>query len=77
MSLESVVRPFAGQDVTPVKIVQGNAGPSAPVRLVIGLYGGTKTFAYSGSSTLTSYMANVHTEKPSTAFDMTTGELHG
>jgi hypothetical protein len=77
MSLESVVRPFAGQDVTPTKIVQGNAGPSAPVRLVIGLYGGTKTFAYSGSSTLTSYMANVHTEKPSTAFDMTTGELHG
>lgn len=75
--LEGVVRPYVGKDVTPVKIVQPNAGPSAPVRVVIGLYGGTKTFAYSGSSSLSSYMANVHTEKPSDAFDMTTGKLAG
>lgn len=73
--LEGVIRPFTNDDVTPVPIHQDNGQSVPQVRLIVGLIGGTKTFSYTGSSSLTSYMAAVHTEKPSTAFDMTTGKL--
>ncbi len=75
MGLQSIIRPFVGQNVAPQRIHQPGAVGVPPVRFAIGEVGGTKTFSYSGSSTLSSYMAAVHTEKPSTAFDMTTGKL--
>lgn len=75
MSLEQIVRPFVGEDVTPKKEFTQGGQSSSMVRLAIGTVGGTKTFSFSGSSTLSSYMAAVHTEKPSDAFDMTTGKV--
>lgn len=73
--MEGVIRPFVGSSVSPIPIHHPGAQAAPPVRLAIGDVGGTKTFSYSGSSSLSSYMAAVHTEKPSAAFDMTTGEL--
>lgn len=76
-NMEGIVRPFTGADVTPKKEFSP-AGQSAPVvRIALGEVGGNKTFSYSGSSSISSYMAAVHTEKPSDAFDMTTGKLRG
>lgn len=75
--LEGIIRPFVGQQVGPTAIHQSGAVNIPPVRLVVGLVGGNKTFGFSGSSSLSSYMAAVHTEKPSSAFDMTTGQLAG
>lgn len=75
--LEGIIRPFAGTDVTPIPIRKENASSVPAVRLVVGLVGGTKTFSYSGSSTVSTYMATVNTEKASDAFDMTTGQLAG
>jgi hypothetical protein len=74
--LEGVIRPFVGGDVTPQPFHPGTSQSAPPVRLTIGIIGGTKTFPYSQSNSLSSYMAAVHTEKPSTAFDMTTGKLN-
>jgi hypothetical protein len=73
--LEGVIRPFVGDSVAPVPFHVGNSASAPPVRLAIGIVGGSKTFGFSNSSTETSYMAAVHTEKASTAFDMTTGKL--
>jgi hypothetical protein len=74
--LEPIIRPFVGNDVGPTPFHPGGASASAPpIRFAIGVIGGTKTFAFSSSSSLSSYMAAVHTEKQSTAFDMTTGKL--
>lgn len=74
--LEGVIRPFAGAQVTPQRFIPNGGGASAPpVRLAVGLVGGSKTFSFSNSTSLSSYMAAVHTEKVSTAFDMSTGKL--
>jgi hypothetical protein len=73
--LEGIIRPFVGDNVTPTPFHPGNSASAPPVRLAIGMVGGTKTFSFSSSTNLSSYMAAVHTEKPSTAFDMTTGKL--
>lgn len=73
--LEGIIRPFVGNDVTPTPFHPQNSNSAPPVRLAVGLIGGTKTFSFSNSTTLTSYMAAVHTEKASTAFDMSTGQL--
>lgn len=73
--MEGVIRPFVGSSVAPTPIHRPGAASAPPVRFAIGEVGGTKTFSYSGSSSLSSYMAAVHTEKTSTAFDMSTGEL--
>jgi hypothetical protein len=73
--MEAIVRPFVGQDVTPTREFVPGGASAPPVRLAIGLIGGNKTFSFTGSSSLSSYMATVNTEKTSTAFDMTTGEL--
>lgn len=75
MGLEVVIRPFATPDSAPTPFHPAGAVNVAPVRLSVGLIGGTKTFSYSQSLTMTSYMAQVNTEKPSDAFDMTTGKL--
>lgn len=73
--LEPIIRPFVGNPVGPQPFHPGQSASAPPVRFAIGLVGGNKTFAFSGSTSLSSYMAAVHTEKPSTAFDMTTGKL--
>jgi hypothetical protein len=73
--LEPIIRPFVGDQVSPRPFHPGSSTSAPPVRLSVGLVGGTKTFAFSASSSLSSYMAAVHTEKTSTAFDMTTGKL--
>lgn len=74
-ALEPIIRPFVGQDVAPKPFHPSGANNVPAVRFVVGEIGGSKTFAFNNSSTLSSYMAAVHTEKPSTAFDMTTGKL--
>lgn len=73
--LEGIIRPYIGNNVAPTPFHPGNSASAPPVRLAIGIIGGTKTFSFSNSTTLSSYMAAVHTEKPSTAFNMTTGKL--
>ena len=75
MGIETVIRAFAEPDVAPTPFHPAGAVSAPPVRLSVGLIGGTKTFSYSQSLTMTSYMAQVNTEKPSDAFDMTTGKL--
>jgi hypothetical protein len=73
--LEPIIRPFVGNQVAPQPFHPGNSQSAPPVRLNVGLVGGTKTFAFSTSSSLSSYMAAVHTEKDQLIFDMTTGKL--
>jgi hypothetical protein len=73
--LEQVIRPFVGQTSAPTPFHPAGATSAPMVRLAVGLVGGNKTFGWSHSTTLSSYMAAVHTEKASNAFDMTTGKL--
>lgn len=73
--MEGIIRPFVGQEVAPVAVHQPGAKSVPAVRMAVGIVGGTKTFTYSGSSSLSSYMMAVNTEKPSDNFDMTTGDL--
>ena len=73
--LEGIIRPFIGQNAAPTPFHPDGVVNAPPVRLTVGAIGGTKTFAWSQSYTLTSYMADVHKEDTSTAFNMATGEL--
>jgi hypothetical protein len=73
--LEGVIRPFVGEQIGPQPFHPGSSQSAPPVRLSIGLVGGSKTFAWSASASLSMYMAAVHTEKPTTSFDMTTGKV--
>lgn len=73
--MEGIIRPFAEKDVTPLRIYQSGARSVAPVRLAIGAVGGTKTFSFSGSASMSSRMAAVHTERTTPIFDMTIGDL--
>lgn len=75
--LEGVIRPVVGSSSGPTPFHPAGAVGVPPVRLAVGIIGGGTTFPFSGSSTLSSYMAAVHTEAPSSAFDMSTGKLHG
>lgn len=75
--LEPIIRPFMGDQVTPQRFIPDSGNSAPPVRLAVGIVGGTKTFSFSNSTNLSSYMASVHTEKPSNVFDMSTGELRG
>lgn len=72
--MEGIVRPFVGRDVSPISIHQAGAKSAPEVRLAIGVVGGTKTFPYSGSGSLSTYMMTVHTEKPAPSFNMSTGK---
>lgn len=74
-ALEPIIRPFVGDNIAPTPFHPQGGASVPPVLLSVGLVGGTKTFSFSQSATLTSYMAAVHTEKPSDAFDMSTGKL--
>jgi hypothetical protein len=73
--LEPIIRPFIGVDVAPKPFRPGNSTSAPPVRLSIGIIGGSKTFSFSNSVTMSSYMAAVHTEKSTPVFDMSTGKL--
>jgi hypothetical protein len=73
--LEGVIRPFQTPEVTPTRIISPSGRSSPPVHFSIGLRGGTKTFSFSGSTTMSTYMAQVNKEKASDAFDMSTGQL--
>lgn len=75
MGLEVVIRPFVAPNTGPTPFHAAGTVNVPPVRFTVGLIGGNKTFSYSQSVTITSYMAAVHTEKASDAFDMTTGKL--
>lgn len=65
-SLEHIIRPFQNQDVTPTPFHPAGVVGAEPVRLVVGLRGGTKTFGFSGSATRSSYMQAEHHETPTT-----------
>lgn len=75
--LEGVIRPLAGDSVTAKQFFQPGSSGVQPARLSVGLIGGNKTFAWSYSTSLSSYMAAVHTEHSTDVFDMTTGKLSG
>jgi hypothetical protein len=72
---EVIIRPFVGDSAAPTPFHPGGPVSAPPVRLSIGLTGGSKTFGWSQSSTLSSYMAQVNTEKSVTAFDMESGKV--
>ena len=74
--LEGVIRPFMGEPVGPQPFHPDNAQGAPPVRLSVGLVGGSKIFPTSASATTSTYMAAVHTEASSTAFDMASGQLN-
>jgi hypothetical protein len=76
MTLETIIRPFVNDPVTPQRFQPGSSTSAPPVRLAIGIIGGTKTFSFSSSVNLSSYMAQVHTEQASDAFDMSSGTLN-
>ena len=75
MGLEVVVRPFAEPDNGPPQFHPAGAVGVPPVRLTVGLVGGTKQYAFSMSATAATKMAAVHTEKTQNVFDMSTGKL--
>lgn len=75
--LEPIIRPFVGQDVGPTPFHPQGGASAPPVRISIGLIGGSKTFGFSNSSSLSSYMAAVHKEQGTNIFDMSTGKLAG
>lgn len=77
MTLEATIRPFQSPETTATPFHPENGTSAPPVRLQVGIKGGTKTFSWSGASSISTYMAAVHTEKPSSVFDMTTGKLSG
>jgi hypothetical protein len=77
VGLEVVIRPFAEPDNGPTPFHPAGAVNVPPVRLTVGLVGGTKTWAFSMSFTQATKMAAVHTEKTQSVFDMTTGQLAG
>lgn len=67
MSIESIIRPFTTEDVTPQKYQQPGAVGAPPVRVVVGLKGGTKTFSFSGSSSASTRIGHRHTERAPTS----------
>ena len=65
--LETIIRPFSTPDVTPQPFHPAGSQGSPPVRVSIGLKGGTKTFSFSASSTRSTRMGNKHKEKAPTS----------
>jgi hypothetical protein len=61
--LETIVRPFSTPDVTPQPFHPAGAQGVPPVRITVGLKGGTKTFSFSASSSRSNRMGNKHKEK--------------
>lgn len=63
MTLATIIRPYVGRDVTPRPTIQAGAQGAPPVRISIGLKGGTKTFSFSFSATTTTFLGQAHHEK--------------
>lgn len=61
--LETIVRPFSTPDVTPQPFHPAGSQGVPPVRVTVGLKGGTKTFTFSASSSRSTRMGNKHKEK--------------
>ena len=74
MGLESIIRPFMGQDVSPTRIQQPGAVGVPPVLLAIGRVGGTKTFSTTYNYSMSSYMVEIHDEKKTNNYDIETGK---
>jgi hypothetical protein len=62
MTLEAIVRPFVGEDVTPAPFHPPSAAAVTLVRISVGLKGGSRTFAFSASSTRSTRMGEKHKE---------------
>ena len=60
--LESIVRPFGAPDVGPSPFHPAGSQGVPPVRVSIGLKGGSKTFSWQASSTRSTRMGNKHKE---------------
>lgn len=73
--MEGIIRPFVGPGTAPRRIFEPGSKSAPPVHFSVGLRGGNKIFSFSGSSTTATYMAAVHKEAASDAFDMSTGQL--
>ena len=74
MTIEAIVRPFQTENTFPTPFTEENQPGAPPVRIAVGIRGGTKTFAYSGSYTVTTYMMAVHKETNVSTFDYKTGK---
>jgi hypothetical protein len=61
-NMETIIRPFADVDVTPSRFIPPGTVGVPPVRVQVGLKGGTKTFSSSGSSSLSTRIGHKHTE---------------
>jgi hypothetical protein len=61
--LETVVRPFASPDVVPAPFHPAGTVGVPPVRVTVGLKGGTRTFSFSSSATISFRMGAKHKEK--------------
>ena len=64
---ESTVNPFVHEDVTPTPFEQPGVVGVPPVRITVGLKGGTKTFTTSYSYSRSTKLGSVHTESPTTS----------
>jgi hypothetical protein len=62
MTIESIIRPFVGRDVTPKPFTKPGSVGVPNIHISVGLVGGTKTFGTSGSGASATLMGNVHTE---------------
>ena len=60
--LETIITPFVGEDVTPTPFTQPGSVGVPPVRVSIGLKGGTKTFTTSYSFSRATKLGAVHKE---------------
>lgn len=65
--LEGSIRPFVGTETDPTRYQQPGTVGVPNVRIAIGMKGGTKTFATSGSMSVGTYMGKVKTENPATS----------
>ena len=63
MAMEPIIRPFIGPGTDPQPFHPAGTIGVPDVHVSIGLKGGTKTFSYSGSSTVGTKMGNAHKEK--------------
>jgi hypothetical protein len=62
VGIESIVRPFADQNVTPTPFTKPGAGSTPMVRLAIGYTGTIKSVGFSISLTVTTRMSQVYSE---------------
>ena len=64
---ESTINSFVHEDVTPTPFQQPGVVGVPPVRVTVGLKGGTKTFNTSYSFSRSTKLGAVHSERPSSS----------